>query len=275
MNRILKKIIFFVLAAAMLIAFVGCGEKGEETTKAPENEVKNTKKIAFTFDDGPHAPEEDLDTGIYPYTEYLLDRIETFGVKATFFVLGSRAEQYPEAIKRAVSLGCEIASHSYSHPSPFDELSESKFNEEINKAETAIKAVTGEKPTLFRPVGGAITEKQLKLLADRGYTSVAWSIDTNDWDGSKSYYYAEKYPDDFNAFVDAKVNLILSEAYDGGIILMHDKSMSSVIIFERAAEKLIEDGYELVTVSEILGNVTETPSAVIYMDKNNYQTSRK
>ena len=85
----------------------------------------------------------------------------------------------------------------------------------------------------------------------------------------------ETQPDKFNAFVDAKVNLILSEAYDGGIILMHDKSMSSVIIFERAAEKLIEDGYELVTVSEILGNVTETPSAVIYMDKNNYQTSRK
>ena len=279
MNRILKKIIIFVLAAAMLMAFVGCGdnngEKVEETTKTPEKEAKNTKKIAFTFDDGPQAPKEDLDAGYYPYTEYLLDRIETLGAKVTFFVLGERAEWYPNAIKRAVSLGCEIGSHSYSHPSPFDELSESKFNEEINKAETAIKAASGYKPTLFRPVGGAITEKQLASLANRGYTSVAWSIDTNDWDGSKSYYYMETRPDEFNEFVDAKVNLILSEAYDGGIILMHDKSMSSVIIFERAAKKLIEEGYELVTVSEILGNVTETPSAVIYMDKNNYQTSRK
>ncbi|MBO4212744.1 MAG: polysaccharide deacetylase family protein [Clostridia bacterium] len=276
MNKTLKKIIIFALAVVMLVSFVGCGENGGETTEDPQETVdKNTKKIAFTFDDGPHAPEEDLDTGIYPYTEYLLDRIETLGAKVTFFVLGDRAELYSGTIKRAVSLGCEIGSHSYSHPSPFDELSVSEFNSQINKAETAIEAAAGYKPTLFRPVGGAITEEQLASLAERGYTSVAWSIDTNDWDGSKSYYYAETHPEEFNAFVDVKVDLILSQAYDGSIILMHDKSMSSVEIFDRAAKRLIEEGYELVTVSEILGDVTKTPTARIYTDKDNYQTSRK
>ena len=137
MNKTLKKIIIFALAVVMLVSFVGCGENGGETTKDPQETVdKNTKKIAFTFDDGPHAPEEDLDTGIYPYTEYLLDRIETLGAKVTFFVLGDRAELYSGTIKRAVSLGCEIGSHSYSHPSPFDELSVSEFNSQINKAQT-------------------------------------------------------------------------------------------------------------------------------------------
>ena len=276
MNKTLKKIIIFALAAVMLVSFVGCGENGGEITEDPQETVdKNAKKIAFTFDDGPHAPEEDLKTGIYPYTEYLLDRVEALGAKVTFFVLGDRAELYSGTIKRAVSLGCEIGSHSYSHPSPFDELSVSEFNSQINKAETAIEAAAGYKPKLFRPVGGAVTEKQLTSLANRGYTSVAWSIDTNDWDGSKSYYYAETHPEEFNAFVDAKVDLILSQAYDGSIILMHDKSMSSVEIFDRAAKKLIKEGYELVTVSEILGDVTKTPTARIYTDKDNYQTSRK
>ena len=276
MNKTLKKIIIFALAAVMLVSFVGCGENGGEITEDPQETVdKNAKKIAFTFDDGPHAPEEDLKTGIYPYTEYLLDRVEALGAKVTFFVLGERAELYSGTIKRAVSLGCEIGSHSYSHPSPFDELSVSEFNSQINKAETAIEAAAGYKPKLFRPVGGAVTEKQLTSLANRGYTSVAWSIDTNDWDGSKSYYYAETHPEEFNAFVDAKVDLILSQAYDGSIILMHDKSMSSVEIFDRAAKKLIKEGYELVTVSEILGDVTKTPTARIYTDKDNYQTSRK
>ena len=276
MNKTLKKIIIFALAAVMLVSFVGCGENGGEITEDPQETVdKNAKKIAFTFDDGPHAPEEDLKTGIYPYTEYLLDRVEALGAKVTFFVLGDRAELYSGTIKRAVSLGCEIGSHSYSHPSPFDELSESKFNEEISKSEAAIEAAAGYKPKLFRPVGGAITEQQLTSLAEMGYTSVAWSIDSNDWDGRLSYYKAEKYPEEFNAFVEEKVNIILSEAYDGGIVLMHDISMSSVIIFERAAKKLIEEGYELVTVSEILGDVAKAPTARIYTDKDNYQTSRK
>lgn len=279
MKKTLKKAIIFLLAAVMIISCVGCGEnngeKTEETTAPqiePENE--NVKKIVFTFDDGPHAPKEDLDAGYYPYTEYLLDRIEALGARATFFVLGSRAELYPEAIKRAVSLGCEIASHSYSHPAPFDGLSPYEMTNEITKAENAIKAVIGVKPNLFRPVGGAVTKSQLQKLADMGYTSVAWSIDTNDWDGSKSYYYAETHPEEFDAYVNEKVNLILNQAYDGAIILMHDKSMSSVVIFERAAKKLMDEGYKLVTVGELLGDKVNNPSAVIYLDNNEYQTSR-
>ena len=280
MNKILKKIIIFVLAAAMLIAFVGCGdnngEKVEETTKTPEKEAKNTKKIAFTFDDGPQAPKEDLEEAVYPYTEYLLDRIEALGAKATFFVVGNRVETFPETVKRAISLGCEIGSHTYSHPQDisFCNLSSEKFNDQIEKAENAIKAVTGVKPNLFRPVGGAVSESQLQKLADRGYTSVAWSIDTKDYDGSFSRYKAEKYPDDFERFVEEKVNIILNQAYDGGIILMHDISMSSVVIFERAAKKLMEDGYKLVTEGELLGDKVKNPSPVIYLDNKDYQTSR-
>ena len=153
-------------------------------------------------------------------------------------------------------------------------LSDEKFNSEITKAENAIKAVTGVKPNLFRPVGGAVSESQLQKLADRGYTSVAWSIDTKDYDGSFSRYKAEKYPEDFERFVEEKVNIILNQAYDGGIILMHDISMSSVVIFERAAKKLMEDGYKLVTVGELLGDKVKNPSPVIYLDNKDYQTSR-
>lgn len=286
MKKTLKKTIILLLAALMIISCVGCGENnGEKTGETTENPLetqenpaddKIAKRIVFTFDDGPQAPPEDLEEGYYPYTEYLLDRIENLGARVTFFVLGNRAEQYPNAIKRAVSLGCEIGSHTYSHPQDvsFNKLSDEKFNSEITKAENAIKAVTGVKPNLFRPVGGAVSESQLQKLADMGYTSVAWSIDTNDWDGKFSRYKAEKNPEDFERFVEEKVNIILNQAYDGGIILMHDISMSSVEIFDRAAKKLMDEGYKLVTVGELLGDKVNNPSAVIYLDNNDYQTSR-
>ena len=226
----------------------------EGTTARQDDEPTGKKRIAFTFDDGPQAPAENLDAGYYPYTTYVLDKVEALqkaGHRAnvTFFVVGSRAAEYPSALRRADSLGCEIGSHTYNHDS-FRGKDQAFIADTLNRASAAITAAGVPKPRLYRPVGGAVTAEQLAYTASLGYTAVAWSIDTTDWSNH----------------VNDKVQLILDSAADGAIVLMHDLYMSSVDIFIRAADKLIAQDYELVTVSTLLGlDGNSQPPSVMYI----------
>ncbi len=246
----------------------------EGTTARQDDEPTGKKRIAFTFDDGPQAPAENLDAGYYPYTTYVLDKVEALqkaGHRAnvTFFVVGSRAAEYPSALRRADSLGCEIGSHTYNHDS-FRGKDQAFIADTLNRASAAITAAGVPKPRLYRPVGGAVTAEQLAYTASLGYTAVAWSIDTTDWSNHPKT--ADKFSEDaarraaYEQFVNDKVQLILDSAADGAIVLMHDLYMSSVDIFIRAADKLIAQGYELVTVSTLLGlDGNSQPPSVMYI----------
>lgn len=263
------------------VCLTGCGNGETDTdlggTNAgatPSTPSTGKKQIAFTFDDGPHAPTEDRDEGIYPYTTYILDEVERlrgegYNVGVTFFVLGSRARSYPGALRRALSLGCEIGSHTYDHDS-FRGESQAFIADTLGRASDAIQAAGAPKPYLYRPVGGSVTPDQLSYTASLGYTAVAWSIDTEDWSGNPST--ADKYANDpnrraaYEAFVEQKVQLILAQASDGDIILLHDIYMSSVDIFLRASAELLKQGYELVTVSQLLGLTADsTPATEMYI----------
>ena len=238
----------------------------EGTTARQDDEPTGKKRIAFTFDD--------LDAGYYPYTTYVLDKVEALqkaGHRAnvTFFVVGSRAAEYPSALRRADSLGCEIGSHTYNHDS-FRGKDQAFIADTLNRASAAITAAGVPKPRLYRPVGGAVTAEQLAYTASLGYTAVAWSIDTTDWSNHPKT--ADKFSEDaarraaYEQFVNVKVQLILDSAADGAIVLMHDLYMSSVDIFIRAADKLIAQGYELVTVSTLLGlDGNSQPPSVMYI----------
>ncbi len=246
-------VIAAVLAAALLFGCTPTGtENGDGTSGESGNNPQNKKRIAFTFDDGPHTPAEDLDEGIYPYTTYVLDKLEALNMRATFFVVGSRANMShnQKGIARGVALGCEYGSHTYDHTSLDSLGSETAIRQSLTDTENAIMKAGAPKPTLFRPVGGAATSDQLAFLAANGYHSIYWSIDTRDWDGHPKT--SQRGSEEYEAFVNERVDLILAQAEDGAIILMHDIYMSSVDIFTRAADKLVEQGYELVTVSELL-----------------------
>lgn len=231
-------------------------------------------RIAFTFDDGPQAPAEDLENGYYPYTTYVLDKVEAlqkagYRANVTFFVVGSRAASYPGALRRAQSLGCEIGSHTYNHDS-FRGQGQAYIKDTLDRASSAIQAAGVPAPTLYRPVGGSVTADQLSYTASLGYTAVAWSIDSEDWkDHPKT---ADKFSEDaarkaaYEQFVEQKAKLILDSASDGDIVLLHDIYMSSVDIFIRAADELVKRGYELVTVSELLGlNASSQPATGMYI----------
>ncbi len=277
MKNFVKRAVALILATLTVVS--GClwltacsGDEPSVPAGADETENSNKKKIAFTFDDGPHAPVEDLEEGYYPYTTYILDKLEAVGGKATFFVLGTRALSYPDAIRRAIALGCEVGCHNYDHESSFRGADNAAIKEDLDKTAATVTAAGAPSPRLFRPVGGSINAEQLQYIASLGYSTIGWGIDTLDYDGRPKP--GDKLSDDpernekYNAFVSEKVEYIVNNAYDGAIVLMHDIYMSSADIFAAAADRLIAEGYELVTVSELLGLNIEIPAEpVMYVSK--------
>jgi peptidoglycan/xylan/chitin deacetylase (PgdA/CDA1 family) len=179
--------------------------------------------VALTFDDGPDAV----------YTDQLLDILEENNAVATFFEVGSRLSTAPEAVRRAADLGCEIGSHSYSH-TDMDKLSASAIQEDLDASDDAFVQVLGYAPTLLRPPYGDVNS-QVKSL---GLPLINWSVDTQDW---KSQDAAQVI-----ANVQAQASL------DGQIILMHSIYESTVEAARTLVPWLQEQGYQLVTVSDLL-----------------------
>lgn len=203
------------------------------TTKAPEkikkpdtDRIKDGDKIiALTFDDGPSK-----------YTARLLDILEENGAHATFFVLGNRAKNNSELLKRMLDEGHEIGSHTWDHTS-FAKLSYSSALENMKKSTNAIKKASGKKPVLVRPPYGAMSDSLKYAATMQDQAIITWSVDPRDWD--------TKNPD-------TVYNKIMSKASNGDIILCHDIHKSTVDAMERVIPDLIDEGYKLVTVSELL-----------------------
>ncbi len=278
-------LIAFYLILAVLLTTVGVlgptnisdkpkNNNEDNEQSRPTVSIPGSKRVAFTFDDGPQAPAEDLDEGYYPYTTYVLDKLESLKMRATFFVLGERAKTYPNAISRAVSLGCEIGSHTYDHSVQFSaDTPDEQIKSILKSASDAIAASGAPAPKLFRPVGGSVTPEQLEVIHNEGYITVGWSVDSEDWDGRPTT--GDKFSDDpernakYEAFVNERVETMYAQIKDGDIVLMHDISMSSVDIFIRLADKLVADGFELVTVSEMLEDaIKDGGEPVMYISKD-------
>ncbi len=193
--------------------------------------VDITKKlVALTFDDGPNKT----------YTNEILDVLEAYNSVATFFDLGSIMNNAPQAMQRASQLGCEMGSHSYSHKN-LKTASVDKIKEEISSTDAVFEEILGYKPTLLRPPYGAVGS-DLKENCDKYL--IGWSVDTLDWK---------------NRDKDKVVASVKSEGdLDGDVILMHSIYKSTAQAVEELVPWLIENGYQLVTVSELMKYRFET-----------------
>ena len=190
--------------------------------------------IAMTFDDGPHGT----------LTPKLLDLLAARHIKATFFVLGECVEQHPEVLQRAAREGHEIANHSWSHPQ-LNKMSDEAVRSQLRRTDEAIKAVTGKRPTLFRPPYGAITARQKKWIHDEfGYQTILWDVDPLDW----------KEPGPTTV-----ANRILKETRAGSIVLSHDIHRGTIEAMPSTLEQLQAKHFKFVTVSELLGLATPEP----------------
>ncbi|MFF2015133.1 polysaccharide deacetylase family protein [Paenibacillus sp. NPDC058177] len=190
------------------------------------------KIIALTFDDVPDPR----------FTPQLLDVLRKYKVKATFFVVGSRAEKHPGLVARMIREGHVIGNHSYNHPQ-FVKLRLNDFRTQIVRTENILQAIAGYKPRLIRPPYGDINEQQLKWAKSHGYKLVNWNVDSLDWKGlSKTQV----------------KNNILSHAGKGAIILQHgggghgSNLRGSIQALPEVITSLRQRGYTFVTVPQLL-----------------------
>ena len=191
--------------------------------------VNDEMKIALTFDDGPDGK----------ITDEILDILDEYGIKATFFVIGKNCEEHPEILERIANNGHEIGNHTYSHPH-LTGLNRSRLSQELRKTEEIVFNITGTKTNLFRPPEGVYSELIAQTCDSLGYRAILWSVDTTDW----------RSPD-----ADKIVGTVLDNASPGVIILCHDyiagKSNTPAAL-RKFIPCLIEQGYVFVTVSELI-----------------------
>lgn len=179
--------------------------------------------VALTFDDGPSAAN----------THRILNVLEANGAKATFYVVGTNIHGAgADAMRRAVSLGCEIGNHTYNHEN-LVKISAQSVRDTIARTSARITEVTGVAPTTMRPPYGSINST---VLANTGMPVILWNIDTLDWKTKNT---------------SRTVNHVLSNVKDGDIILMHETYATSAAAAEIIIPELVSRGYQLVTVSEL------------------------
>lgn len=201
-------------------------------------EFSNKKLIAFTFDDGPS----------YIGTNKLLDNLDKYNARVTFFVLGSRVENYKDTLTKAYKMGNTIGNHTYSH-SNLLKLDNYSVMDEIKKTNETIKNITGSETIYLRPPYGNINS-DIKNISNM-YT-ILWNLDTEDWK---------------NKDKDRIADYIVSNAHDGSIVLLHDLYETSVDGALLAMERLEKEGYAFITIDEMI----KIKDIQLDINKNYYQ----
>lgn len=226
-----KCLVFDLLCICLLSGAVmsGVGNSGNITQKAVTAAVTQKdaqgekKKVALTFDDGPHPQ----------YTPEMLEVLREKNVKATFFLLGEEVEKHPEIVKKIHEEGHVIGNHSYKHEQ-LSKLTMEKACAQVNRTNDLIYNITGVYPSYLRPPFGDWHEK---LDCEANMVEVLWDVDPLDWsvqDHAKI------------------VNKVLKNVKENDIILMHDGYETSVTAAKEIIDTLQKQGYEFVTVDEIL-----------------------
>lgn len=186
--------------------------------------------VALTFDDGP----DDI------YTPRILDILDQQGVKATFFLVGSRINYYPSVVKRLVASGHQVAGHGWSH-ADLRSMDRGEVKKEIADTGSAFRTVTGLEPLMLRPPYGGLSEDAMNELVDLGYTAVEWSSDSQDW---------------YSRSADRFLVNTLTNTRPGSIILMHSTGVNledTVKALPDLIYTLKAQGYSFVTVAGLLG----------------------
>lgn len=193
-----------------------------ESTAQPST---GKKTVAITFDDGPHPT----------YTLELLEILEKYNVKATFFVLGTnlKSDARINVLKKTVAAGHEIGNHSYSHPTVL-EITADEFLLDAEKGSDAIYSACGVRPALIRTPGGKFSTE---LLGKIQSPIIHWTVDTRDWEHNDPDTCLEK---------------LKAQVYDGAIILMHDRKSNVAKSAEVMIKWLLDNDYNITTVSELM-----------------------
>ncbi len=189
------------------------------------------KRIALTFDDG------------HKYADQILEKLEQYGVKSTFFLCGTYIRKNCDIYKKIYNAGHEIGNHSYAHPH-MEELSEAEILTELNQTQQLLDQITGgnEGLKLFRFPYGSKNGDVVRLVESQGFIPVTWTVDSRDW----TEISAEEICD----------NVIRSEHLEhGAIILMHTSGEHTLEALDLLIPQLRERGYEMEKISELFQEI--------------------
>jgi len=228
--------VFDIGALSTLFVYHGISPRSRFYGKVLSNGNRNCPRIALTFDDGPNEP----------YTSQVLNILEKYRIKATFFVIGQNARRYPETCRRIVAAGNVIGNHSYHHHKSLCLKWGKTIARDIELARQAIYECTGFEPKLFRPPHGFRTPWLMRTARRLGYTVVTWDNMTSDWKADKSG--------------DEIAQTIVRRVKPGSVVVLHDgrntrpsydrsqmlRALPSVI------GTLKERGFDFVTIPELL-----------------------
>lgn len=201
-------------------------EQSQQPSTAPSTAIDTSKPmIALTFDDGPTVT-----------TAKILGLLKEHGGSATFFMVGNSVQSKAEIVQQMVAQGSEVANHTWDHK-PLNKLTSQDIRQQLQATSDVLYEVCGVRPVLMRPPYGAFNDTVQSVTAEMGTPIINWSVDTLDW---KTRNATDTY------------NAIMRDVKNGSIILCHDLHKETGEAMVTVIPKLISDGYQLVTVSQLL-----------------------
>lgn len=188
---------------------------------------REDKKIALTID---AAWADDK-------TEFILETLDKYNIKATFFLCGFWAEKYPDIVKRIDAEGHQIGNHTATHPH-MNKLSSQQILDELKKYDDILESIIGKRSTLFRAPYGEYNDNVITTVRNAGYEVIQWDIDTVDWREERS--------------AETILNSVLPKLKSGSIILSHNNGFKIEQYLPTLIETALGQGYEFVTIGELL-----------------------
>lgn len=230
-----RQIIAYVLAGAILTVSLLTAARGAATTYTASGSQRllpiysvgrgeDDKIISISFDAA--WGNED--------TEQLIEILDKYSIKTTFFVVGDWVEKYPESVKALHDAGHEIMNHSDTHPH-MTKLSREQMRQEIETCNDKIEAITGVRPTLLRAPYGEYNNTLIEVLDELGMYCIQWDVDSLDWKNPTSAQIAER---------------VCSNVRSGSIVLFHNAADNTPAALPILLENLQGQGYSIVPVSQ-------------------------
>ena len=226
-----KHIVWTVMAVVAVVVLWSSANKSEQVFNVNGREIpiycveRGDNKIALTFDCAWN--DSDIDE--------ILDILDEYNCRATFFVVGDWVEKYGESLLKIHSRGHEIGNHSYNH-ADYTKLTKEQIDADLSKCDALIKEITGKEPYLVRAPSGGYDDMVIKACEDRGDTYIQWSVDGID--------YGDADPEGIYQRVCANISA-------GDIILLHNGTEYTSKVLGRILEKLTKS-YELVGISDLI-----------------------
>lgn len=230
MKRKISIIVFILFGTVIIMSGLNYFTQGAFKPEAKAIPIYSVdieeKKVALTFD-------SDWGTD---KTDAILNILDEYNIKGTFFLVGQWCDDYPEKVKDIAKRGHEIGNHSNKHPN-FTAISKETMIKELEVTNAKILELTGNLPSLFRFPEGAYNDAVVQTVQQAGFTTVQWDVDSTDWKG----YGIEK-----------EYNTVVSKTKPGSIVLFHNDGKYTEKTLPQVIEHFKKEGYEFVKVSDLL-----------------------